>query len=185
MPASRTARDYAETALLEHRIFGTLDDDHTTNAAATLLNATGTCPCCGNNVGWASVTVADRILAALGEDLPGHRHYLAVSFEHADHVQPAGLQLDRIDGALTADAADTVRFLLALAAAVCQDRGGLMARSSLVDADDQVRGWRIGGGVATPLDRAEVFNAYCTDATTGEPIPPSPQTEYCDAFTLR
>ncbi|WP_435245041.1 hypothetical protein [Streptomyces tendae] len=186
MPAARTALDYAETALLEHLIFGTLtDDDPTTNVAAALLNATKRCPCCNNSVGWASLTVANRIVAALDKDLPGHRHHLAVSFEHADRNHNTGLHLDRVDGAFAANAEDTVRFLLALAAAVCQDDGGLTVRSAQVDAADQVRGWSIGGGFAVPLSRAEIFNAYCTDAATGEPIPPEPDTEYCDAFNLR
>ncbi|MEU4181557.1 hypothetical protein [Streptomyces sp. NPDC026589] len=44
-----------------------------------------------------------------------------------------------------------------------------------------VRGWKFTDGDPIPLNRAETFNAYCTDPTTGEPIPPDPDTEYADA----
>ncbi|MER0443079.1 hypothetical protein ABR738_00560 [Streptomyces sp. Edi4] len=183
---TRTARDYAETALLEHMITGTLsDDDHTTNAAVALLNSTRACLCCGNNAGWAALAVAERILIALDQGLPGHRYHLTTSFDHDAVRHVVGLQVDRVDGELEADAEDAIRFLLVLAAGVCQGSAGLTARSSRLGGDDQVRAWSIGGGAVSPLSRAEVFNAYCTDAATGEPIPPCPQTEYCDAFILR
>lgn len=185
MPAT-TARDYAETALLEHLITGTLsDDDRTTNLAVALLNATRTCACCGNSMGWAALTVADRILGALSQDLPGDQQNIVATFEHDGDVRTAELQLARVSGVLTANAEEAVRFLLALAAGVCQDNSGLTVRSSYPGATDQVRGWSIGHGVAIPLNRAQIFDAYCTDAVTGEPLPPCPQTEYCDAFILR
>lgn len=44
-----------------------------------------------------------------------------------------------------------------------------------------VRGWKFTDGDPIPLNRAQTFKAYCTDAETGEPIPPDPDTEYADA----
>ncbi|MFD3820229.1 hypothetical protein ACFWRZ_34650 [Streptomyces rubiginosohelvolus] len=44
-----------------------------------------------------------------------------------------------------------------------------------------VRGWVFRDGDPIPLNRAEAFNAYCTDPATGEIIPPDPDTEYADA----
>ncbi|MCZ0983842.1 hypothetical protein O1L60_44575 [Streptomyces diastatochromogenes] len=180
-----TARDLAETALLEHLITGTLDDrDRTTNLAVTVLNSAGTCACCSESVGWTALAVADHILAALTDALTGDRHHIVCTFEDGDDVLAAPLHLARVCGALAASAEDTVRFLLTLAAGVCQGRSGLTVRSSKVGAVDEVRAWSLGHGAITPLNRAQTFAAYCTDAATGEPIPPQPDTEYCDAFPL-
>ncbi|MEU4032459.1 hypothetical protein [Streptomyces anulatus] len=44
-----------------------------------------------------------------------------------------------------------------------------------------VRGWVFQDGDPIPLNRAQAFNAYCTDPATGDIIPPDPDTEYADA----
>ncbi|MER7112535.1 hypothetical protein [Streptomyces sp. NPDC000229] len=59
--------------------------------------------------------------------------------------------------------------------------GGAVVRTHHADDTSRVLGWRLRDCTAHPLGRAEIFNAYCTDATTGEPIPPEPGTQYADA----
>lgn len=56
--------------------------------------------------------------------------------------------------------------------------GGIVLRTSLAGAPDTVRGWALRDGWPRPLSEAEVFTAYCTDAQTGEPIPPEHGVEY-------
>ncbi|MEV7023824.1 hypothetical protein [Kitasatospora sp. NPDC093558] len=48
----------------------------------------------------------------------------------------------------------------------------------------EVRGWYLAEGVFHPLTEAEIFSAYCTDADTGEPLPPERGVRYVDAYTV-
>ncbi|MFD5427714.1 hypothetical protein [Streptomyces sp. NPDC127084] len=59
--------------------------------------------------------------------------------------------------------------------------GGAVLRTNHADDASRVLGWRLSDCTAHPLNRAEIFSAYCTDAATGEPIPPEPGAEYADA----
>ncbi|MEU8701680.1 hypothetical protein AB0C61_29300 [Streptomyces sp. NPDC048680] len=68
--------------------------------------------------------------------------------------------------------------LLAIAASGAHP-SGLVMRT--VGETETVCGWRFTDGDPLPLNRAEAFNAYCTDPTNGEIIPPHPGTEYADA----
>ncbi|TMU99131.1 hypothetical protein [Streptomyces sp. DASNCL29] len=56
--------------------------------------------------------------------------------------------------------------------------GGLVLRTIVADSPETVRGWALQDGWLRPLSEAEVFTAYCTDAETGEPIPPEHGVEY-------
>nr|WP_317259625.1 hypothetical protein [Streptomyces sp. NEAU-383] len=56
--------------------------------------------------------------------------------------------------------------------------GGLVLRTIVADSPETVRGWALHDGWLRPLSEAEVFTAYCTDAETGEPIPPEHGVEY-------
>lgn len=48
----------------------------------------------------------------------------------------------------------------------------------------QIRGWIVVGGEWRAVSAAQLFNAMCTDAETGEPIPPEPAAEYLDAWPV-
>ncbi|MGW7189831.1 hypothetical protein ACWGIP_11865, partial [Streptomyces sp. NPDC054838] len=52
------------------------------------------------------------------------------------------------------------------------------------DAPDRVHGWRLDRGRLVALSAAAVFNAYCTDADTGEPVAPEPGVEYCPGYEV-
>ncbi|MDT0265730.1 hypothetical protein RM844_05430 [Streptomyces sp. DSM 44915] len=61
--------------------------------------------------------------------------------------------------------------------------GGLVLRSgpgapSGGTPRQSVRGWRLAGGWLHPLGEAEIFAAYCTDPTSGEPLPPEHGVRY-------
>lgn len=59
--------------------------------------------------------------------------------------------------------------------------GGAVMRTHHADDTSRVLGWRLTDCTARPLNRAEIFDAYCTNPATGEPIPPESGTEYADA----
>jgi hypothetical protein len=66
-----------------------------------------------------------------------------------------------------------------LAAGMATDNaGGVVLRTTTPDGGEEVRGWSLRDGWLHPLTEAEVFNAYCTDAESGEPVPPEPGVTY-------
>ncbi|WP_236243618.1 hypothetical protein [Streptomyces sp. CC228A] len=71
--------------------------------------------------------------------------------------------------------------VIALLSLTSSRPGGAVVRTRYADDTSRVLGWRLRHCTAHPLNRAEIFDAYCTDAVTGEPIPPEPGTEYADA----
>ncbi len=44
---------------------------------------------------------------------------------------------------------------------------------------DRVYGWRLRGEDLDPLTAAEVFDAYCTDAESGDLVAPESGVDYC------
>ncbi|MGW7007228.1 hypothetical protein ACWGCW_31590 [Streptomyces sp. NPDC054933] len=64
------------------------------------------------------------------------------------------------------------------------DGGGLVSRTAADGRTEILRGWKLSDEWPQPLSEAEVFNAYCTDARTGEPIPPEPCVVYCPGLYL-
>ncbi|MGW6569819.1 hypothetical protein [Streptomyces sp. NPDC054975] len=71
--------------------------------------------------------------------------------------------------------------VIALLALTSGGIGGAVVRTNHADNTSRVLGWRLSDCTAHPLGRAEIFNAYCTDAAAGELIPPEPGVEYADA----
>ncbi|MEV1042957.1 hypothetical protein AB0J01_41315 [Streptomyces sp. NPDC050204] len=188
MPASNTTgitnlRPAAETALLEHQLTGVLTGDPIAHAAAALLNSAGSCPCCHRSIGWEALRAADRALTNLVKALPtAADHHHVVSFPVASAVHLASLLFNEAPPVVPTD--EGARLLLAMAAAVTLGQGGLVVRTRKDGEPDRVRGWAALYGRLAPLTGWQTFSAYCTDADTGEPIPPEPDTEYCDAFPL-
>ncbi|MFJ6355358.1 hypothetical protein ACIQKB_38605 [Streptomyces sp. NPDC092046] len=62
--------------------------------------------------------------------------------------------------------------------------GSAVVRTRFADGE-RVCGWRLIEFYAVPLGAAEIFNAYCTDPETGEPIPPEWGVDYVAAPTVR
>ncbi|MFI8769582.1 hypothetical protein ACIGN6_32385 [Streptomyces sp. NPDC053792] len=71
--------------------------------------------------------------------------------------------------------------LLRLAATV---GGSAVVRTHFADGE-RVCGWKLIEFYAVPLSAAEIFNAYCTDPETGEPVPPEWGVEHVAAPTVR
>ncbi|MFF8270346.1 hypothetical protein ACF059_23630 [Streptomyces sp. NPDC016562] len=161
--------------------------------ATTLLAGVGACADCGEDIGQASFDRASealkRLVAGAG---PGHHHFVCsvpteaeqlvavlhatVPFtDDADDPPPR----PRIEGR------DGLDFVTVLAAGLALGgAGGLVARTTTEDHRDRVHGWRLDRGRLTPLSAAAVFNAYCTDADTGDPVAPEPGVEYCPGYEV-
>ncbi|MFL0022278.1 hypothetical protein ACJBCE_04940 [Streptomyces sp. NBUL23] len=154
--------------------------------ATLLLADLGTCADCGQDIGRAAFDRASHLLMRLLEAAgPGTHHLvcstptdndqlLAVLHTHRDPAGPARL-----------DSSEGTEFATVLAVAIAlESRGGVVLRTSAPDTSDRVHGWRLAHGALAPLTAGEVFNAYCTDADTGEPVSPESGVEYCAGFDI-
>ncbi|MGW3835676.1 hypothetical protein [Streptomyces microflavus] len=154
--------------------------------ATLLLADLGACADCGQDIGRAAFDRASHLLMRLLETAgPGAHHLvcstptendqlLAVLHTHRDTTGPA--RLDTSEGA---------EFATVLAVAIAlESPGGVVLRTSAPDSPDRVHGWRLAHGTLAPLTAGEVFNAYCTDAETGEPVSPESGVEYSAGFDI-
>ncbi|MBV2354582.1 hypothetical protein KUM39_09445 [Streptomyces sp. J2-1] len=149
--------------------------------AGTLLARLGPCPTCGEDIGRAAHTRAALLLTHILDTAPpGARHLVCtvsgppetlIADLHADENTTDPRQLDETE---------LLEFTSVLAVGLAtHSPGGLVMRITAPPAPDRVHGWRLRTGHLEPLTAAEVFDAYCTDVETGEPIAPEPGVDYC------
>ncbi|MFI5758774.1 hypothetical protein [Streptomyces sp. NPDC051569] len=164
----------------------------------TLLADLGECADCGQDIGRAAFDHASHILLRLLEEAGPGTHHLVCSIPAADEQLLAVLHADNADhpddpdhpdrseGALARlDSSEGAEFVSVLAAGIALDSpGGVVLRTTGPGAPDQLHGWRLQRGHLVPLTAGEVFNAYCTDADTGEPLSPESGVEYRAGFDL-
>ncbi|ORT54184.1 hypothetical protein [Streptomyces sp. CB03238] len=128
--------------------------------------------------GEKAMDIFERILEHAGNG--AHRLLLSV---HA--IGGSMVQLFRWlqhDETFVASEVQALDFLELLAVAVSgAHTGGLVMRSQSEEDTSRVCGWKFADGDPHPLNRAEVFDAYCHDPETGEIQPPEPGVEYKDA----
>ncbi|MGW0394724.1 hypothetical protein ACWDYJ_28320 [Streptomyces sp. NPDC003042] len=156
--------------------------------ATMLLAGVGGCADCGEDIGHASFDrAADMLERLVGGAGPGHHHLVCsvptdeeqlIAVLHAEAAQePEGRP--RIEGREGLD------FVTVLAAGIALGgAGGLVLRSTTEGFRDRVHGWRLDRGRLVALSAAAVFDAYCTDADTGDPVAPEPGVEYCPGYEV-
>ncbi|MGW1766709.1 hypothetical protein ACWCQL_21885 [Streptomyces sp. NPDC002073] len=146
--------------------------------ATLLLAGLGPCADCGADIGHSAFEragrVLERLLAGAG---PGALHLVVSVPAEAEQLvaalRPDGPDRDRTD------------FLTVLAAGIGLQRpGGVVLRRTAAGEPDRLHGWRLDRGTLLPISAAEVFNAYCTDADTGDLLPPEPGVEYCPGYPV-
>ncbi|AGS68258.1 hypothetical protein [Streptomyces collinus] len=149
--------------------------------ATALLSRLGPCATCGEDIGRAAFTrAADLLVRILDTAPPGDRH-LVCSVSGPPDTLVSVLHADaRTEGPPELDEAEALEFTSVLALGLAtRGPGGLVMRISAPGTTDRVHGWRLRGGTLEPLTASEVFDAYCTDAETGEIIFPEPGVDYC------
>ncbi|WP_175408403.1 hypothetical protein [Streptomyces sp. TRM64462] len=154
--------------------------------ATMLLTDAGQCADCGQDIGRAAFDQASRAVLRLLTDAGPGTHHLVCSIPTAADNLLAVLHTSRTDtGPAVLDSAEGAQFVTVLAAGIARETpGGLVLRTTAPGTTDRLHGWRLDQGRLVPLTEAEVFNAYCTDADTGEPLPPEPGVEYRAGFEL-
>jgi len=149
--------------------------------AASLLARLGVCASCGEDIGRAAFTRASALLTrVLDTAPPGHRH-LVCSVSAAPETLIAVLHAESTpDGTTRLDETEALEFTTVLALGIAtHSPGGLVLRVTAPDTRDRVHGWRLRGEDLDPLTAAEVFDAYCTDAESGDLIAPESDVDYC------
>ncbi|WP_052862433.1 hypothetical protein [Streptomyces sp. Tu6071] len=154
--------------------------------AGELLDAAGRCEECGEILARAAFDRASELLTAACHALGAGRHHLVCSTSTQAGPLLAEFDIDTVPGTWPhPEESAALDLTTVLAAALAAGLPcGLVARTSGPDASDAVRGWRLREHTLRPLTAAEVFDAYCTDTETGEPIPPEPGVDYRAAPVL-
>ncbi|WP_233221241.1 hypothetical protein [Streptomyces carminius] len=160
--------------------------------ATELLAGLGPCADCGEDIGAAALDEAARLLAGITASAGPGAHHLVCSVTgntgplvavlhtgSAPRGAPAGPA-----PAAAGNAAEELVFRAVLAAGIATERPGGVVMRTVRGGEEEVRGWSLTGGRLRPLSEAEVFSAYCTDARTGEPVPPEPGLVYRAGFPL-
>ncbi|MGW6293527.1 hypothetical protein [Streptomyces sp. NPDC055058] len=153
--------------------------------AASLLARLGPCATCGEDLGRAAHARASHLLTRILDTAPpGHRH-LVCSVSGPAETLLAVLHADDHDGRPALDEAEALEFTAVLAVGLAtHSPGGLVVRISAPGTPDRVHGWRLRGYGLVPLTAGEVFDAYCTDAESGDLIAPESDVDYCAAPDL-
>ncbi|MGV9342156.1 hypothetical protein [Streptomyces sp. NPDC003688] len=154
--------------------------------ATTLLTRLGPCPTCGEDIGRAAFIRAAALLARVLEAAPPGDQHLVCSVSGPPETLIAVLHADQ-QGTDPAepDQAEAIEFTSVLALGLAtRSPGGLVMRTTAPDRPDRVHGWRIRAGALEPLTAAEVFDAYCTDAESGDLVAPESGVDYCAAPDL-
>lgn len=169
--------------------------DRTWNRLMGQLALAGTCDRCGRDVGQAAferaVQAVEAVLQAIGP-APGERT-LVCSVHAPGRPLAATVTLAAGDGPRQNESAPGLVLLcgvLAVAFATgCS--GGLVLRTlpaalpgAAGGGSEEVRGWKARDGWLQALTGAQVFDAYCTHAQTGDPVPPEPGVDHLPGITL-
>jgi hypothetical protein len=155
--------------------------------ATTLLSRVGTCASCGEDIGRAAfLRASDLLVRILEASGPGERHLVcSVSTEPETLMAVLRADDDRHETPRL-DEAEALEFTTVLALGIAtRTAGGLVMRTSTPRATDRVYGWRLRGEGLEPLTAGEVFDAYCTDAESGDLVSPESGVDYCAPPDLR
>jgi hypothetical protein len=149
--------------------------------ATHTLSGLGPCPACGEDRGRLALVQASRLLSAvLDTAAPGGLH-LVCSVGADPQALCSVLEASRHEsGEVDIDDGEALEFTAVLAMGIAtRSPGGLVMRTVTPGRPDRVYGWRLRPEGLEPLTAGEVFDAYCTDVTTGELIAPESDVDYC------
>ncbi|MEV6006900.1 hypothetical protein AB0M29_08825 [Streptomyces sp. NPDC051976] len=173
-------------ALLRTQLAHEADRRATWESASDALTHAGTCPDCGQDLAHCAFDRASDLLLRLIQAVGPGTHHIVCSLPAPDGPLLAALHVDAgPEGSVQLAETDALVLCTVMAAASVTARaGGLVLRTTGDDGPDTVRGWSLRDGQLHPLTEAEVFDAYCTDAATGEPVPPEPGVVYRPGLPL-
>ncbi|MGW4393416.1 hypothetical protein [Streptomyces sp. NPDC004685] len=148
--------------------------------ASSVLAGIGVCGACGRDIGRDAFTRASLLLTRVLDTAGIGAHHLVCSVPTDAESLLSVLRVDRYTGDSTRlDEKEALEFTTVLALGLATaSPGGLVMRTTTPDRDDRVQGWRLRDERLLPLTAAEVFDAYCTDAQSGDLVAPEPGVDY-------
>ncbi|WP_432179914.1 hypothetical protein [Streptomyces sp. NBC_00063] len=154
--------------------------------ASSVLAGIGVCGACGQDIGRDAFTRASLLLTRVLDTAGIGAHHLVCSVPTDAEPLLSVLRVDRYTGDSTRlDEKEALEFTTVLALGLATaSPGGLVMRTTTPDRDDRVQGWRLRDERLLPLTAAEVFDAYCTDAQSGDLVAPESGVDYCAAPDL-
>jgi hypothetical protein len=168
-------------ALLRTQLAHEADRRATWDRAGDMLTAAGQCPDCDELLAHCAFDLASHTLLRIVEAAGPGAHHFVCSLPAADGdslLATAHITAD-LDGELHLSDSEALVLCTVMAAARVATRpGGLVLRTTDREGTDTVYGWSLHPDGPHPLTEAEVFNAYCTDLDTGDPVPPEPGVRY-------
>lgn len=153
----------------------------TWDRAGDILTAAGQCPDCEGPVAHCAFDLASHTLLRIVEAAgPGAHHFVcSLPLDDGEPLLATARITADPDGELhLADTEALVLCTVMAAAQVSSRPGGLVLRTTDSEGTDTVHGWTLRPHGPHPLTEAEVFNAYCTDPDTGDPVPPEAGVRY-------
>ncbi|WP_030867970.1 hypothetical protein [Streptomyces sp. NRRL S-37] len=148
--------------------------------ATTLLARLGTCASCGEDLGRAAFIRASHLLVRILDTAPPGERHLVCSVSGPPETLVSVLHADDIADHMELDESEALEFTTVLAVGLATGNpGGLVMRISEPGRPDRVHGWRLRAYGLEPLTAGEVFDAYCTDAESGDLISPESNVDYC------
>ncbi|WP_371530379.1 hypothetical protein OG302_34740 [Streptomyces sp. NBC_01283] len=151
--------------------------------ATLVLARLGACAVCGEDIGRAAFNRASDLLVQLLDSSETDTRHLVCSVPTTPETLLAALHTAKDnDGHTELDETEALEFTTVLAVGIAtHSAAGVVMRSLMDGKRDRVQGWRLHGERLLPLTAAEVFDAYCTDAVSGDLVAPESGVDYCDA----
>ncbi|WP_326758913.1 hypothetical protein OHU07_31335 [Streptomyces phaeochromogenes] len=149
--------------------------------ASTVLSGIGPCANCGEDIGRAAFDRASELLLCILDAASTGEHHLVCSVSAEPETLVAVLHADyNVEGGSTRlDETEALEFTTVLALGIAtHSSGGVVMRTSAPGTSDRVYGWRLRGDGLQPLTAAEVFDAYCADAESGDIVSPESGVDY-------
>ncbi|WP_338694245.1 hypothetical protein V2W30_06035 [Streptomyces sp. Q6] len=151
--------------------------------ATTLVSRVGPCPVCGEDVGRLAFARASYLVARVIDAIGDGTHHWVCSVPTGRETLHAVLHVDASEpGRVTLDETEAMELTTVLALAiVTRTPCGLVLRTTSPGRTARVYGWHLKDESLDPLTGAQVFDAYCVDADSGDLKAPDPHLDYCTA----
>ncbi|MFI7385883.1 hypothetical protein [Streptomyces sp. NPDC049813] len=150
--------------------------------ASSVLARTGSCAVCGQDIGRAAFARASYLVARVIDTIGRGLHHWVCSVPVGQQMLLSVLHIDAgAPGSVRLEETAAMELTTVMALAVVTGSPCALVVRTTADDSDRVYGWRLKDERLRQLTAAQVFDAYCTDASSGDLTAPEPGVEYCTA----
>ncbi|MGY0487866.1 hypothetical protein [Streptomyces sp. WG-D5] len=151
--------------------------------ATSVLSRKGPCSTCGQDIGRMAFSRASHLVARVIDAIGKGAHHWVCSVLTDKESLHAVLHIDADEpGTVKVDESAAMEVSAVLALAIVTRRAcAVIVRSAVAGQEDRVYGWHVKEEGLRPIPAGRVFDAYCTDADSGELSAPEPGVDYCTA----